>query len=316
MLLLNEIVPRSRCRRNQHLRAERSLSRSGNTRSDCGAAIVHKAESKAESAHLLGSGATSVVYRCPSGKTGKYVAVKRLSSPAARSAATSPKARDEFKRTRSLHHDNIVSYIALGWEGNLTMEYVDGGSLADFIGRNGPLGEAQAVRVAVHVARGLAYMHVKNMIHRDVKPANILIDTRTNTFKLCDWIGQEEFHPCPPSISSTPRPLSSNPSGTPVFLAPEVVRSGRHCPSSDTWALACTVINLISGRLPWADEDNVFAAMFKTAHDQAPPFDSQHMSQPMINMLALSFEPDPVVRPDAAALLVHMHGLMVDDGTL
>ena len=146
-------------------------------------------------------------------------------------------------------------------------------------------------RVAKQVLTGLAYMHENGIIHRDVKPANILIDTRTDTFKLCDWIGEGESKNCVSSVV-----------GTPVFLAPEVVRSGRHCLSSDTWALGCTVLNLATGTLPWSSEDNVFAAMFKTAHGHPPPH-PQDLSPPLRDLLALSFEPDSTLRPAPDMLL-------------
>ena len=241
---------------------------------------------------IIGEGATSVVYRCRSG--GQYVAIKSPSSPEARRSATSPQACDEFRRSRRLHHDNIVGYLALECQGNLVMEFIDGGSLADAIARSGALVEEHVVQVAKQVLMGLAYMHENGLIHRDVKPANILIDTRTNTFKLCDWIGEEEASNCVHSLV-----------GTPVFLAPEVVRSGRHCLSSDTWALGCTVLNLVTGTLPWSSEDNVFAAMFKTANGHAPPH-PQDLSLPLRDLLSLSFEPNATLRPAPNVLLAIM----------
>jgi len=243
---------------------------------------------------IIGEGSTSVVYRCRSGGDGQYVAIKSPSSPAARRSATSPEACNEFRRSRRLHHDNIVGYLALECQGNLVMEFIDGGSLADAIARSGVLVEEHVAQVAKQVLVGLAYMHENGLIHRDVKPGNILIDKRTDTFKLCDWIGEEEANNCVHSLV-----------GTPVFLAPEVVRSGRHCLSSDTWALGCTVLNLVTGTLPWSSEDNVFAAMFKTANGHAPPH-PQDLSLPLRDLLALSFEPNATLRPAPNVLLAIM----------
>jgi len=240
---------------------------------------------------VIGEGATSVVYRCRFGGDGHYVAIKSPSSPAARRSATSPKACDEFRRSRRLHHNNVVGYLALGCQGNLVMEFIDGGSLADVIARSGALPEERVEQIAKHVLLGLAYMHENGIVHRDVKPANILVDTCTDTFKLCDWIVEEEASNCVNSVM-----------GTPVFLAPEVVRSGRHCFSSDTWALGCTVLNIVTGTLPWSSEDNVFAAMFKTANGHAPPH-PKDLSLPLRDLLALSFEPDATLRPAPDALL-------------
>jgi len=145
---------------------------------------------------VIGEGATSVVYRCRFGGDGHYVAIKSPSSPAARRSATSPKACDEFRRSRRLHHNNVVGYLALGCQGNLVMEFIDGGSLADVIARSGALPEERVEQIAKHVLLGLAYMHENGIVHRDVKPANILVDTCTDTFKLCDWIVEEEASNC------------------------------------------------------------------------------------------------------------------------
>jgi serine/threonine protein kinase len=148
--------------------------------------------------------------------------------------------------------------------------------------------------VVVHVLRGLAFLHSQGVIHKDVKPGNILIDTRQDKFKICDWIAGEETTG---SNKSSPGLI-----GTPAFLAPEVVRTGRHVEASDTWAVGCTVVNALSGKLPWQDEDNKFAAMFKAAHGQAPPFDTTNVSEPFKQLLAACFEP----RHAPSALLAHI----------
>ena len=195
------------------------------------------------------------------------------------------------------------------------MEYVDGGSLADLVDRCGPQQVDMVSRVAADVVHGLAHLHAQGMIHRDVKPGNILIDTCSGTHKLCDWISDEE-QGCSEHGSATRRSkvarsapglqaLAVSPVGTPVFLAPEVVRTCKHCVSSDSWGLGCTLINLITGRLPWQEEDNVFAAMFKTAHGFAPPYSAHHMGVLVNDFLTLCFEPDATLRPDAKDLLEH-----------
>jgi len=190
------------------------------------------------------------------------------------------------------------------------MEYIDGGSLADEITdpSRGQLSEERVVQVIVHVLRGLEFMHLHRLVHRDVKPANILIDNLSNRFKLCDWIGEEEEKA---HVGQTGRPV-----GTPVFLAPEVARPPhRHCTEgkSDIWGLGCTVLNIVTGRLPWEGTDahgrtNEFMAMFKTAYGHAPPLvtphDPREPGQSLADFLALCFEPAASKRPPASKLLV------------
>jgi len=248
---------------------------------------------------LHGVGGTSVVYRCRcrSVGNGEFWAVKSPSSPAARQSAVGSGAYNKFQQHRRLRHENVVACFALGWNGSVFMEWVAGGSLADVIACSGALVETRVVYVAKQVLMGLTYLHENGIIHRDLKPANILIDTPSDTVKLCDWIGDAE------AAEAGKRAFGVV--GTPVFLAPEAVRQGLYSRCSDTWALGCTVLNLLTGTLPWSDEDNVFAAMYKTAHGQAPPHPQQGRlrCQLLRDLLALSFQQDASQRPAPDVLL-------------
>ena len=177
----------------------------------------------------VGQGAHSIVYKCRrSSGDSAYIAVKHFSSRAARDAATSPRAQEEFALARCLlSHDCIVRVLSLDLvKGCLSMEFVDGGSLEDVMAREGPLREERVIRVLCQVLKALALLHAHGCPHRDVKPANVLVETHTDTFKLSDWIGSEA------------EDLSlalGKPVGTPVFMAPEVAGCPhRHCFESDT----------------------------------------------------------------------------------
>ena len=246
---------------------------------------------------MLGVGGTSVVYRCRSVGNGELWAVKSPSSAAGRQSAMGLDAYNKFQQHRQLRHENVVACFALGWNGSVFMEWVAGGSLADVIACSGALVETRVLYVAKQVLMGLSYLHQNGIIHRDLKPANILIDTHTDTVKLCDWIGEvEAAEACKRAFCVV---------GTPVFLAPEAVRQGMYSCCSDTWAFGCTVLNLLTGALPWSDEDNVFAAMYKTAHGQAPPHPQRHLlrCQLLGDLLALSFQQDANQRPAPDVLL-------------
>jgi len=233
---------------------------------------------------VVGRGAHSVVVKLRR-EDGVYVAVKQLSLP------SSVRNRKGAGACRALHHVNVVRHLSQG-HGQIVMEFCDGGSLDEAIRRSGPLSEEYAARVVVHTLRGLAFLHLHGVIHRDVKPANILIDTQSDTFKLCDWIEEDEAG-------------MDGVLGTPVFLAPEVVRTGQHVLASDTWALGATAVNVLTGELPWEKEDNKFAAMFKAAHGNAPPYDDSSMSEPFRQFLAVCFEPDAALRATPSCLLDH-----------
>ena len=120
-----------------------------------------------------------------------------------------------------------------------------------------------------------------------------------NHCKLINWIGH----------AAEDASLAHGKSvGTPVFMVTEVAGAPhRHGLASDTWALGCTVLNLASGRLPWADADahgrtNEFMAMWRAAHGQAPPRDESAWSPELRAFVARSFEPDPARRALAREL--------------
>lgn len=237
---------------------------------------------------LLGVGAEGIVYR--SGIT----AVKQFRH-GSMSDVTSTEVQAEFLFARQwLIHPNIVRVLELDVGGGcLTMEFVDGGSLADVLNREGALGEGRVMQVLAGIIDGLCCMHEHYVLHRDVKPGNVLIDLRTGASKLTDWIGLG---------AETASLLLGKPVGTPVFMAPEVAgKPHKHKVVSDTWSLGCTVVNMASGHLPWADTDalgrtNEFMAMWLTAQGKAPPYNASLWSPALAAFVDLCFEPDPCRR--------------------
>ena len=250
---------------------------------------------------LLGGGSQAVVF------TQNGLTAVKIFRPRALCSATSALAQQEFLfAQRWLAHPNIVRVFELDLtNGSLAMEYVDGGSLADILDREGALAERCIVPVLAGIIAGLSRMHEHNVLHRDVKPSNVLIDMRTGASKLTDWIGLG---------AETASLLLGKPVGTPVFMAPEVAgKPHTHKVVSDTWSLGCTVVNMASGQLPWADTDahgrtNEFTAMWLTAEGKAPTFDASRWSPELAAFVALCFEPDPCRRPCAQDL--HKHALM------
>src|SRR5438105_2291436 len=126
----------------------------------------------------IGDGGMATVYkaRCPS--TGRLVAVKLLSPQAAASPVVIERFKQEYRAACNLRHEHIVQGLdfGVGEDGPfLVMEYVDGEDLATRIERAGKLPEAEAVRLAVQVGEALQLAHDHDLVHRDVKPANVMI---------------------------------------------------------------------------------------------------------------------------------------------
>ena len=232
----------------------------------------------------VGRGAHSVVYA--------------LSESVALKLSRRQMLDDELQDFAPLRHAHVVRVLATG-AGWLAMELVDGCSLARVLDLQGALAQPLLAPVVRDVVDGLAALHSHGCLHRDLKPSNVLQELSTRRCKLIDWIG------CAAENASLAR---GKPVGTPVFMAPEVAGAPhRHELVSDTWALGCTVLNLASGRLPWADADahgrtNEFMAMWRAAHGQAPPHDGAEWSAELRAFVARCFEPDPARRALAREL--------------
>ena len=242
---------------------------------------------------LLGNGAEAVVFM-----TDRGTVVKRFRNAAAKSK---PAAHAEITfAINSLKHPHLVRVLEFDVAtGCLSMELVNGGSLADVLQREGALTEKRITRVVIDIVAGLCGLHRQNLLHRDVKPGNVMQDLRSGACKLTDWIG---------NCAETESLMLGKPIGTPVFMAPEVAgKPHKHQFVSDTWSLGCTVINMASGRLPWADTDalgrtNEFMAMWLTSKGKAPPYNSSGWSPALAAFVALCFEPDPRRRACAQEL--------------
>lgn len=246
----------------------------------------------------LGQGAEAVVYALKGGNVALKV-FKRQD--------TLLEALTEVERHVS--HVHVVRVLGLnsaaGW---LAMECVDGCSLEKVLERDGSLQGLRLAKAVSDVLQGIMAFHAHGIPHRDVKPGNVMQERRSGLCKLVDWIGQ---------AAEDASVALGKPVGTPVFMAPEVAKMPhRHCLASDIWSLGCTIVNLSSGRLPWANADshgrtNEFMAMWRTAHGHAPPHDASGWSPRLKDFVSLCFEPDPALRTNSQEL--HKKLLLVFD---
>jgi serine/threonine protein kinase len=241
---------------------------------------------------VCGFGTHAVVYRIKDGK--KALKKYKLNFHNSRLVA-----QKEFELAQTFKSHNLVQILAFNLvEGWIEMEFVDGISLAELVSHEGALEESLLLPILGDMLAGLSALHSHGLVHRDVKPSNVMRKSSNGICKLIDWIGKEEEN-----ISF----LLGKPVGTPVFMAPEVVRTNRHAEQSDTWSLGCTVINLLSGRLPWANADamgrtNEFMAMWKTANGEAPAQDNLTWSSSLRSFVARCFEPNVKLRAKAQDL--------------
>jgi serine/threonine-protein kinase len=199
----------------------------------------------------LGSGSMGTVYHARRVRDGRDVALKLIDRERARDAAFLERFYREARLLARLNHLHIVrcygAGTARGWHA-LAMEYAGGGSLQAWLDRLGRFPVGDAVHVALACARALEHAHDLNLVHRDVKPENVLL-TEEGLVKMAD-LGLAKALDDGVSVTQTGTAM-----GTPLYMAPEQATNAKHVDGrSDIYALGCMVYHLLAGRPPFAVE--------------------------------------------------------------
>lgn len=252
----------------------------------------------------LGRGGFATVYLAENLRTGELVAVKRFHPPSA-SGAARRKAEVSLRRAvkeqriwDGLTHKNIVSYKGCFYgergELNLVAEYIPGWSLADHLSQISRFPEHMVACITVQIVAGLDYLHKMGVTHRDVKPANVLVDPY-GVIKITDF-----------GVSSAvdvPTMTGNTLVGTPWYIAPEMIEGRPYGKSVDIWSLGCTVIELATGKRPY-HHLRPHIAMFRMTQDRMPPI-PRTISPVLRNFLKTCWVWDPEQRPTPAHLKRH-----------
>jgi hypothetical protein len=205
-----------------------------------------------------------VVWRGEDQVLGRDVAVKRLGMTSGPDALSGARAEREARLAARVAHSHVVAVYDLIDEGDeqwLVMEYVDGATLGQVVHDRGPLDLDTAARLLAQAADALAAAHAAGIVHRDVKPSNILIDP-FGQVKLTD------FGIARGATDATLTEAGSM-SGSPAYLAPEVASGHDAGPASDVWALGATLYHAITGSPPY-DGRNAVATLFRIVHEDPP----------------------------------------------
>ncbi|CAO2821192.1 unnamed protein product [Amaranthus hypochondriacus] len=249
---------------------------------------------------LLGSGTFGHVYLGFNSETGEMCAMKEVTmfSDDSKSKESAKQLQTEISLLSRLRHPNIVQYYGSETVGDrlyIYLEYVSGGSIYKLLQEYGQLGEL-AIRIYTQqILSGLAYLHGKNTIHRDIKGANLLVDPNGRV-KLADFGMAKHVtgHSCPLSLK-----------GSPYWMAPEVIKSSHGSnPAVDIWSLGCTVVEMATTKPPWSQYEWV-AAMFKIGNGKELPAIPDHLSEEGKDFVRLCLQRNPHHRRTAAELLEH-----------
>jgi len=197
----------------------------------------------------LADGAMGTVFKGHDPATGATVAIKRASVALSRDKVLLKRFEQEFRSTSNLNHPNIVRGLEFGWTDSrpyIVMELVDGEDMWARIERLGRLSEAEAVNYVTQVAQGLHEAHKHGIIHRDIKPDNILLTT-DGQVKLAD-LGLSKDLEAELELTRDGRGI-----GTPNFIAPEQFNDAKHAGvRCDIYSLGATLYMALTGQLPFA----------------------------------------------------------------
>lgn len=261
---------------------------------------------------LIGRGTYGRVYLALNATTGEMIAVKQVELPTTASDREDIRQKNvvaalksEIETLKDLDHPNIVSY--LGYEEtrqtlSIFLEYVPGGSVGSCLRKHGKLEEATIKSFLNQILEGLSYLHGRNILHRDLKADNLLVDHQ-GTVKISDFGTVRKSEDIYGNVASM------SVQGSIFWMAPEVMSlsSRGYSAKVDIWSLGCVVLEMFAGRRPWSEEEAVHA-MFKIgAERKAPPIPPDvRLSKAATHFLKTCFYVDPTKRPTASRLLEHV----------
>lgn len=202
----------------------------------------------------IGTGGMSDVYKAKDHKLNRFVAVKVLKQEFSENANFVSKFRIEAQAAAGLMHPNIVNVYDVGEEGEnhyIVMELVDGITLKKYIEKKARLSVKEAVSIAIQVSMGIEAAHNNHIIHRDIKPQNIII-SKEGKVKVTD------FGIAKAATSNT---ITSNVMGSVHYTSPEQARGGYSDEKSDIYSLGITMFEMLTGRVPFNGETTVAIAI-------------------------------------------------------
>ena len=239
---------------------------------------------------LLGQGGMATIYRAHDSRLDRDVAVKVLRPEYGRDPEFGFRFRQEAQAAASLNHPNIVAVHDFGQDKVgpfIVMELVDGEDIATTIRRDGPMRPRQAAAIVADVARALSAAHARGIVHRDVKPGNIML-TRDGRPKVTDFgIAR--------AVAEAQMTLPGTTLGSVHYFSPEQVRGQPATAASDTYSLGIVLYELLVGRRPWEGDSAASIAVARLSGSPPGPSDVRSHVPPVLDAIvrkALALEAD------------------------
>lgn len=212
----------------------------------------------------IGTGGMSDVYKAKDHTLGRYVAIKVLKEEFSEDTNFVTKFRSEAQAAAGLEHPNIVNIYDVCSENGIhyiVMEYVEGITLKTYIEKKGQLNYKETLSIAIQVSRGIQAAHAKHIIHRDIKPQNIIISTdgkvKVTDFGIARAVSEHTIH--------------SDVMGSVHYASPEQARNGYVSNRSDIYSLGIVMYEMVTGRVPFDGDSTVAVAIQHLQDEMVPP---------------------------------------------
>ena len=212
----------------------------------------------------IGAGGMSDVYKAKDHVLGRFVAIKVLKPEFSEHVGFVSKFHTEAQSAAGLEHPNIVNIYDVGSEDGLhyiVMEYIEGITLKTYIEKKGRLTFKEAVSIAIQVGRGIEAAHNKNIVHRDIKPQNIMISTEGKVKVMDFGIAR----------AATSNTIHSDVMGSVHYSSPEQARNGFIDGKSDIYSLGIVMYEMVTGRVPFDGDTTVSIAIQHLQEEMVPP---------------------------------------------
>ncbi len=251
---------------------------------------------------VVGLGGIGILYRARQLRLDRPVALKVVEPEIARDPAVRERLRREARAVASLDHPNVVPLYEAGEQDGtifIVTRWVDGTELGTLIDSDGPLDPARAARTAAQIAAALEIAHETGLVHRDVKPSNVILTAEGHVY-LTDF-GLAKRAETAPGLTRADQVL-----GTVDYVAPEQIEGSEPDARSDVYSLGCVLFEMLTGEAPFADQKGGMAKMWAQVNAEPPSVRERRPDVPpaLEDVIARAMAKAPEARPTAAAFRV------------